>query len=250
MKKTIIIANWKCNPTTLKDAKELFESTKKKFKNAKGVEVVICPPFLYLLNLNTKNSHLKLGGQDCFWENKGAYTGEISATQLKDAGCQYVLVGHSEREKYFSETDEIANKKMRSAIRAKLKPVLCLGESLEEREKGNVQQALFRQAERALKGMKKDEIKSMLLAYEPVWAIGTGKPCSVEEAQTIRLYLRQILAKLYSMKISESVPILYGGSVNSKNAKAYIAEAGMQGVLVGGGSLNAKELTKIAQSIR
>ena len=250
MKKTIIIANWKCNPTTLKDAKELFESTKKKFKNAKGVEVVICPPFLYLLNLNTKNSHLKLGGQDCFWENKGAYTGEISATQLKDAGCQYVLVGHSEREKYFSETDEIANKKMRSAIRAKLKPVLCLGESLEEREKGNVQQALFRQAERALKGMKKDEIKSMLLAYEPVWAIGTGKPCSVEEAQTIRLYLRQILAKLYSMKISESMPILYGGSVNSKNAKTYIAEAGMQGVLVGGGSLNAKELTKIAQSIR
>jgi len=250
MKKTIIIANWKCNPTTLKDAKELFESTKKKFKNAKGVEVVICPPFLYLLNLNTKNSHLKLGGQDCFWENKGAYTGEISATQLKDAGCQYVLVGHSEREKYFSETDEIANKKMRSAIRAKLKPVLCLGESLEEREKGNVQQALFRQAERALKGMKKDEIKSMLLAYEPVWAIGTGKPCSVEEAQTIRLYLRQILAKLYSMKISESMPILYGGSVNSKNAKTYIAEAGMQGVLVGGGSLNAQELTKIAQSIR
>src|SRR3989344_4049457 len=250
MKKTIIIANWKCNPTTLKDAKELFESTKKKFKNAKGVEVVICPPFLYLLNLNTKNSHLKLGGQDCFWENKGAYTGEISATQLKDAGCQYVLVGHSEREKYFSETDEIANKKMRSAIRAKLKPVLCLGESLEEREKGNVQQALFRQAERALKGMKKDEIKSMLLAYEPVWAIGTGKPCSVEEAQTIRLYLRQILAKLYSMKISESMPILYGGSVNSKNAKTYIAEAGMQGVLVGGGSLNAQELTKIAQSVR
>ena len=248
--KKLIIANWKCNPTTLKEAKALFESTKANLKNAKGVEIVICPPFLYLLNLNAKNSRLKLGGQDCFWENKGAYTGEISAAQLKDAGCQYVLVGHSEREKYFSETDEIANQKMRSAIKAKLKPVLCLGDSLEEREKGNVQQALFRQAEKALKGMKKDEIKNLFLAYEPVWAIGTGKPCSVGEAQTMRLYLRKILAKLYSMKISESVPILYGGSVNSKNAKTYIAEAGMQGVLVGGGSLNAKELADIVRAVR
>ena len=242
------------NPQTLAEAKTLFDSIRKGIKNtcpelSRRVEVVICPPFIYLSELKTTDSKLKLGGQDCFWEDKGAFTGEISTKQLKNSGCNFVIIGHSEREKYFSETDEVANKKIKSAIKSKIRPIFCIGDTLEDRKRGNVQQTLTCQIKKGLRGVRQSEVKNLILAYEPVWAIGTGKPCSANEVQKINLCLRKILTKFYSVKISQNMLILYGGSVNSKNARAYITEAGMQGLLIGGASLNAKEFIKIIKEV-
>lgn len=250
--KTLVVANWKCNPVTLAEAKKLFSATKKAVA-IKGVECVLCPPFIYLpvlKNASVKTSaRIKLGGQDCFWEDKGAFTGEISAKQLKDVGCEYVLIGHSERKKYFDETDEFANRKIKSALKNGLRPVFCVGDTLEDRKTGNIPQVLSRQIEKGLKGIKGAAVGKIILGYEPVWAIGSGKACSASEAQTINLYIRKILTKLYSAKVARNIPVLYGGSVNSNNAGSYIFEAGMSGILVGGASLNPKELAKVVKGV-
>ncbi len=260
--KILIVANWKMNLQTLVEAKTLFNSIKKGIKNVKnacpvgsrrlsfGVEAVICPPFVYLPEFKTTGSKLKLGAQDCFYEEKGAYTGEISPIMLKNLGCQYVILGHSERRKYFRETDEIINKKLKAAIRAKLKPIFCVGENREERERGETQMVLKCQIENGLKGIKKREITNLVLAYEPVWAVGTGKPCSTNEAQTMSLFLRKIVAKNYSSSVAKNLSVLYGGSVNGKNAKDYVLGAGMSGFLIGGASLDAKEFVKIIKDIK
>ena len=250
----LIVANWKCNPTTLQEAKKLFNSIKNGLKNIKRVEVVICPPFVYLSALGASTfakgyGGLAFGSQNCFWEEKGAFTGEISARQLKDLGCQYVILGHSERRKYFSETDEIINKKLKAALRAKLKPIFCVGEKLEERKGGKTQMVLKHQIEKGLKGIKKREIKNLVLAYEPVWAVGTGRPCSTNEAQIMSLFLRKIVAENYSSSVAKNLPVLYGGSVDSKNAKDYVLEARMSGLLIGGASLKIKEFVKIIKSV-
>jgi len=233
------------NPPTLAEAKKLFNLVKRGIGKIKKVKVVICPPFVYLPIL--KKSNLALGAQNCFWEEKGAFTGEVSAKMLKDSGCRYVILGHSERRRRFGETDEIINKKIRAAIKAKIKPIFCIGETSKERERGKTEKVIKLQLEKGLKGIKKTEIKNLVLAYEPVWAIGTGKACSAEEAQTMSLFLRKIIAKLYSLAASRNLPILYGGSVNSKNAKDYIVEARMDGLLIGGASLVAKEFIKIVK---
>lgn len=246
--KPLIVANWKMNPANLAEAKKLFDSVKKGIKNVKKAEAVICPPFPYLLSFRFRASSFKLGAQNCFWEEKGAFTGEVSAKMLKNFGCQYVILGHSERRKYFGETDEIINKKLRAALRAKLKPIFCVGESGQEREKGETEEILKSQLEKGLEGIKKGEIKNLILAYEPVWAIGTGKPCSLNEAQIISLYLRKVIARIYSLTLSKKLPILYGGSVNGKNARDYIIEAGMSGLLVGGASLDEEEFKQIIQN--
>ncbi|PIY90762.1 MAG: triose-phosphate isomerase [Candidatus Nealsonbacteria bacterium CG_4_10_14_0_8_um_filter_35_10] len=182
---------------------------------------------------------IKLGAQDCFWEKKGAYTGEISPTMLKDLGCQYVLLGHSER-KRLGETDEIINKKLKAALSAKLNPIFCLGETEKERDEGEIQNILKSQLEKGLNKISKKEIKNIVIAYEPVWAIGTGNPCHPSEAKKVLLFLRKFFKKNL---------ILYGGSVNSKNATPYIKEAKFQGLLIGGASLNAKEFIKIVKNL-
>jgi len=245
--KPLIIANWKCNPKNQAEAKELFNLIKRGVRKIKGGKVVICPPFVYLPIL--KNSNFPLGAQNCFWKELGPFTGEVSVKMLKDFGCQYVILGHSERRKYFGETDEMINQKLKTALKAKLKPIFCIGESWEERKRDKAQQVLKSQLEKGLKSIKKRGIKNLILAYEPVWAIGTGRPCSPVEAQTMSLFLRKIIAKLYSLAIAKNTPILYGGSVNSKNARDYVVEARMNGLLVGGASLDAKEFVKIVKSI-
>jgi len=249
--KPIVIANWKMNPTTLTETRQLFNSIKNGLKNIKNVEIIICPPFPYLLEFSARwrKSQVRLGAQNCFWEEKGPFTGEISARQLKDLGCQYVILGHSERRKYFSETDEIINKKLKAALRAKLKPIFCVGEKLEERKGGKTQMVLKHQIEKGLKGIKKREIKNLVLAYEPVWAVGTGRPCSTNEAQIMSLFLRKIVAENYSSSVAKNLPVLYGGSVDSKNAKDYVLEARMSGLLIGGASLKIKEFVKIIKSV-
>jgi triosephosphate isomerase len=247
--KLLIVANWKMNPSTLKGAKLLFNSVKKKLKSIKNVEVVICPPFIYLSILRSRMKNLKLGAQNMFYEIKGAYTGEISPVQLSDLGCKYVIVGHSEREKYFAETDKTANRKIKAAIRAKLDPIFCIGESREEREKGQTSSVLKSQIEKGLKKISQKHIKRITIAYEPTWAIGTGNPCDIEEAQKMRLLIRKIMARKYSLSAIKGLKILYGGSVNSKNALGYIKEAGLQGFVVGGASLDPEEFVKILKII-
>ena len=219
--KTLIVANWKMNPASLKEAKNLFDSVKQGIKKAcpehsRRVEVVVCPPFIYLSALNERGfaSIIKLGAQDCSWEEKGAFTGEVSPRQLKNLGVKYVILGHSERRKYFEETDEIVSRKLMACLKVGLKPILCV-EKLSQ-----------------LKGIKKD----IIVAFEPVSAIGTGKAFSVEKAKSARKAIKNNF-------------VLYGGSVNSENAKDYIEKAGFKGLLIGGASLKGKEFIEIIKSV-
>ncbi|MDO8486074.1 MAG: triose-phosphate isomerase [Candidatus Staskawiczbacteria bacterium] len=242
--KNLIVANWKCNPTTLKEARALFEAVKKGTKNIKS-EIVICPPFVYLPLF----SGLTLGAQNCFSEEKGAFTGEISALQLSDLKIEYVIIGHSERRRYFSETDNDINKKIKKSLLAKLKVILCVGETEEEWKKGEKPEILEKQITENLKGISGKEIKNIVIAYEPVWAIGTGKNCTVDETMSSVLFIRKIILKLYNREIADNIRIIYGGSVKSDNAAPYIKNARANGLLVGGASLNAEEFTKIIKII-
>ncbi len=264
--KPLIVANWKMNPQSLAEAKKLFDSVKRGVKNIKKAEVVICPPFLYLKELKEpsslkKNSVPLVGAQDVFWEKSGADTGEISPSMLKDMGCQYVIVGHSERRRYFSETDEVVNKKLKSVIEARMTPILCVGETQNQRDKGETENILRKQIEKALNDISKLKISpygrspegrqnsKLIIAYEPIWAIGTGKPCDPEEAQKMGLLIRKIISRIYNRTLAQKMPILYGGSVNSKNGASYIKEAGLQGLLIGGASLEAKEFVDLVRKI-
>ena len=215
--KPLIIANWKMNPQTLAEAKKLFNSVKRGIRNIEEVKVIICPPFIYLPVLKAN------GSQDCFWEEKGAYTGEVSPKMLKDLGVKYIIIGHSERRKYQEETDEIINKKLKVVIKGRLKPILCIDK--------------ISQLKKDLKGISRKEFKNLILAYEPLFAIGTGKPCSPEKAKKMLISIQK--------KVNRNTPVLYGGSVNSQNAKDYITKAGFQGLLIGGASLNSREFLKI-----
>ena len=254
--KRIIVANWKMNPETLLEAKKLFSSIKnwlgKNFNALKNIEVVICPPFVYLGSfsklLKTKTPKLKpkLGAQDLFWEEKGAFTGEISPKMLKNLGVEYVIVGHSERRKILRESDEMINKKLKTAIKAKLKPILCIGETEKERKAGKTFKLLKAQLKMALKNISNIELQTsnLILAYEPIWAIGTGNPCKPEDAKEVLMFLKKFTR---SLVYSTNHPLLYGGSVNSQNAKEYI-RVGFDGLLVGGASLNENEFIEIIKS--
>jgi len=253
--KPIIIANWKCNPLSVSEVKKVFNLIKQGVKGIKNIEIVLCPPFLYLLALislnprNGKQSNISFGSQNCFWEKSGAFTGEVSPEMIKNAGCRFVILGHSERRRYFGESDEMVNRKLKAALSAGLKPIFCIGETAEERNEAKTSDILAFQIENGIKDISSKEIKNLVIAYEPVWAIGTGNPCPAEEAQIMSLLIRKILNRLYGRYISKNIPIIYGGSVNSKNAASYIKDAGMQGLLVGGASLNPTEFKGIIKSI-
>ncbi len=220
--KKIIVANWKCNPKTLTEAKKLFNAVQK-------TKAVICPPFVYLSEFDYK----PLGAQNCLWEESGPYNGEISPKTLKDLGVKYVIIGHSERRSYFKETDEIINKKLKAALRAGLKPILCIGE-----KKGkNSKKVISIQLRKDLISISRKDLKKIIIAYEPVWAIGTGNFCQPEKAKKAMLFIKK--------KINNKV--LYGGSVNSKIAGNY-TKVGFDGLLVGGASLDAKEFIEITKN--
>ena len=236
----LIVANWKMNPTTLAEAKQIFDLIKKgvdKIENKKKVEVVVCPPFVFLSiisnqsMINDKLLIIKIGAQDVFYENPpaggGAFTGEISAKMLKNLGCGYVIIGHSERRKYFKETNETINKKLKAALKNGLKVILCI--------------AKISQIKNALKGIAKKQFKNLILAYEPIFAIGTGKPCSIEKAKKMNFLIRKI--------VKTNIKILYGGSVNSKNASDFVKEAKFHGLLIGKASLEPKEFVKIIKAV-
>jgi len=235
--KPLIVANWKCNPTTLEGAKLLFNSVKRGIQNIRNLEVVICPPFPYLSIINNQLSIIKLGAQDCFWEERGAYTGEISPKMLKDLGVEYVIIGHSERRKYQQEKDLMIYKKIEAALKRGLKPILCIDKIPQLpsflRKRGG------RRGRNPLRPKK--DLEDVIIAYEPLFAIGTGKPCSIDKAKKMRIAIKK--------KLNKNIPILYGGSANSENARDYVKKAGFQGLLVGGASLNAQEFIKIVKNV-
>lgn len=232
--KPLIVANWKMNPASIKEAEKLFNSVSEGVKDIKDAETVICPPFIYLPLLKG----LTLGAQDSYWEKKGAYTGEVSVAMLKDLGCEYVIVGHSERRKLFGEKDNDVNKKVLTVLDAGLIPILCVGETEEEREQEKTEEVLKEELEVGL--IDVHDVSKVIVAYEPIWAIGTGNPCDVEEAQR----MKEIIQKM----VSKDIKVLYGGSAKASNAEAYLKQAGFDGLLVGGASLKAEEFIKIVNS--
>ncbi|HZK38455.1 MAG TPA: triose-phosphate isomerase [Clostridia bacterium] len=245
MRKPIIAGNWKMNKT-INEALGLVNEIKEE-ANKTDVEVVVCCPFTVISEVKKaiEGSKVKLGAQNMHWEEEGAFTGEISANMLKDLGVDYVIIGHSERRQYFNETDEIVNKKVVKAIEKGLKPIICVGETLNEREKNRTFDVVKRQTLAALESVGKDEMNDVVIAYEPVWAIGTGKTASSQDANEVIAYIRSLLQNKYGIEISEEVRIQYGGSVKPSNATEIMNEIDIDGALVGGASLKAEEFLEI-----
>jgi len=215
-------------------------------KDAKH-EVILCVPYtdLFYALLNAQGTNIKIGAQNMHWEEKGAYTGEVSGQMLKSIGVEYVIIGHSERRQYFAETDETVNKKIKSALAVELKPIVCVGETLEQRESGVTEQIITSQVEKAFEGIPSTDLDKIIVAYEPIWAIGTGKTATKEDANTTIMQIRKKLAEMYGQNEANGVIIQYGGSVKSSNAKELFEMSDIDGGLVGGASLKAEEFSKI-----
>ena len=210
-------------------------------------EVILCVPYtdLFYALLHVQGTNIKIGAQNMHWEEKGAYTGEVSAPMLKSIGVEYVIIGHSERRQYFAETDETVNKKIKSALAHGLKPIVCVGETLEQRESGQTEQIVTSQVEKAFEGIPASELEKIIVAYEPIWAIGTGKTATKEDANSTIMQIRKKLAEMYGQNEANGVIIQYGGSVKSANAKELFEMSDIDGGLVGGASLKADEFSKI-----
>jgi len=238
-----IAGNWKMN-TTVSEAIDLIKAMRKELDKISNVEKVVCPPFISLAPVKEllKKSSIKLGAQNLYFLEKGAYTGEISPLMVADL-CEFVILGHSERRQYFNETGEIVNKKVVAALKAGLKPILCIGERLEENEAGKTEGVVAEQLKSALAGIADPD--GLIIAYEPVWAIGTGKAATGEQANKTIAFIRRNIAKSYDDKTAQEMRILYGGSVTATNAAEFMQEAEIDGALVGGASLKATEFLSI-----
>jgi triosephosphate isomerase len=240
--------NWKMNKT-VGEAINLVKELKTVISGVKGVEVAVAPPFiaLYAVRQELEGSSILLAAQNLYWEEKGAFTGEVSPLMLKEVGCHYVIIGHSERRQFFGETDETVNRRIKAALPQGLKVIFCIGETLKEREEGKTFSVIERQVEGGLKGLSHQEMKGMTVAYEPVWAIGTGKTATPDQAEEVHRYIRGKFEKLYSREISEEIRIQYGGSVTPENIKGLMNQANIDGALVGGASLKAESFSKIVR---
>jgi len=245
---SFVAGNWKMNKT-LREAKELATEVVRAASSLLGAEIVLCPPFTALSEVakTIEGSSVQLAGQDVFWEEKGAFTGEISGLMLKDVGCQYVIVGHSERRQILGEDDLMINRKLKAALRQQIFPILCIGETLEERDSGKTLQRIESQLKQDLNGLNKTEISQVVVAYEPVWAIGTGRNATPSQAQEVHQFIRQILGQSYGQELASCAIIIYGGSVKPENAYSLMAEPDIDGFLVGGASLEAKSFIKIIE---
>jgi triosephosphate isomerase len=243
-----IAGNWKMNKT-VDEALDLVRQLKTSLSNIGEVEVAVAPPFtaLYPISLELKGSSIRLAAQNLFYEEKGAFTGEISPLMLREIGCQYVIIGHSERRQFFGETEETVNRKIRAALSQNLKPIFCVGESLKEREGGETFSVIGRQVEGGLRNIVDKEMANIVIAYEPVWAIGTGKTATPEQAEEVHRFLREQLERLCSREIGEKVRIQYGGSVTPENIKGLMSQEDIDGALVGGASLKWESFSKIVR---
>lgn len=245
MRTPFVAGNWKMNmlqSTGVELARALAA-----VKPAGQVEVAVCPPFVYLASVKQaiSSSHVKLGAQNVYFEAKGAFTGEISCEMLKDVGCEYVILGHSERRHILGETDKMINAKVKAAIGAGLKPILCVGELLEERDANKTESVIETQLTGGLEGLTADQLKELVIAYEPVWAIGTGRTASPEQAQDVHQFIRNWLIGKFGNGFAQSVRIQYGGSVKGDNAAQLMSKPDVDGALVGGASLKADDFLKI-----
>ena len=246
MRRALVAGNWKMNlekDSAVELVKTLVEGT----KDIDDRDILVCPsyPLLSIVYDVLKGSNVWLGAQNMYYEKKGAFTGEVSADMLKSVGCEWVILGHSERRHIFNEDDNLINKKVISAIEQGLKPILCVGELLEERESGKTEEVVKRQVVEGLKNISSEDIKKITIAYEPVWAIGTGKTATPEDADSIHSLIRDILKDLYNSNISENMRILYGGSVKPENVDNLMAKENIDGALVGGASLKADSFLRI-----
>jgi triosephosphate isomerase len=250
MRKRTIAGNWKMNKN-LGEAVELAKSLKEHTAKVKGdVDVIICPPFTNLTAISNviKDTHIGLGAQNMHWQEKGAFTGEISGDMLKSVGCDYVIVGHSERRQYFGETDETVNLKIRQAIDCGLNPIVCIGETLEERQDDATEDVLDAQLKNGLKDLSRKNMEQVIIAYEPVWAIGTGEVATPEQAQDAHAFIRNFLTEGYDQQLADNLCILYGGSMKPKNAADLLAKPDVDGGLIGGASLDAESFMGIILS--
>ena len=248
MRRKVIAGNWKMNKLP-NEAIAFIEELTPLVKDTEN-EVVLCVPYtdLFYSLLIAQNTNIKIGAQNMHWEEKGAYTGEVSAEMLKSIGVEYVILGHSERREYFAETDETVNKKLKKAFEVGLKPIVCVGETLSQREDGKTIEIITTQTRLALEGLTEEQVANTIIAYEPIWAIGTGKTATAEDANSAIHEIREEISKIYGQNIANRVIIQYGGSVKSTNSKELFAMSDIDGGLVGGASLDASEFSKIVNS--
>lgn len=251
MRTPIIAGNWKLNKT-VSDAVLLTTDLAKLVDNISDVEIVVAPVFTALSNVHDviNGTNIQLAAQDLYWEDSGAFTGEVSAPMLKDVGCDYVIIGHSERRQYFGETNETVNQKVKAALSHELKPIICVGELLEERETGKTEAVIEDHVKGGIGDLTESEMESCIIAYEPVWAIGTGKTATPDQAQEVHSFIRDILKDCYSDKLASKIRIQYGGSVKPENAAELMSQQDVDGALVGGASLDAESFAEIVKQSR
>jgi triosephosphate isomerase (TIM) len=249
MRKPIIAGNWKMNKTVA-EAVALVEDIKRDLADCKDAEVVLCPPFTALAAVSETitGTHIDLGAQNMHWEASGAYTGEVAPGMLRELFCHYVIVGHSERRTYFGETDEIVNKKVHAALAANLRPIVCVGELLEERDAGQTAAVVETQVRGSLAGLTARQWTDVVIAYEPVWAIGTGRTATPEQAQEVHALIRGVVRDLADASLADSVRIQYGGSMKPANAKELLAQPDIDGGLIGGAALEARSFVDIVKA--
>lgn len=250
MRKPFIAGNWKMN-TGHQVAESLVSGLVEQIGNVTTVDIAVCPPFVYL-QLVAKalgSSNIAFGAQDIYFERNGAFTGEISAEMLKDVCCTYVLVGHSERRHVIGETDELINKKLVAAINGGLLPILCVGELLEEREAGKTDEVVINQLKKGLAGICEERVQAVTIAYEPVWAIGTGKTATSDQAQEVHAMIRKLLAEMYNETIAQELRIQYGGSAKPSNTAELMACPDVDGLLVGGASLKVEDFSAMIKTV-
>lgn len=252
MRKKIVAGNWKMNctlPEGKKLASEVIHMVQDEVNN--DVDVILIPPFIHLTgiqNLIGSSERIFLGAQNCHEAKEGAFTGEVSAAMLVSVGATHVILGHSERREYFKETDELLADKVAFVLENNLTPIFCCGERLEVRETGNHEELVGSQIKKTLFGLSKDQIKKVVIAYEPVWAIGTGKTASAEQAQEMHAFIRKKIASKYTQEVADSISILYGGSVKPENAKEIFSQPDVDGGLIGGASLKSRDFTNIVKA--
>ena len=248
-RKTIIAGNWKMNKT-LSEMKAYAEELRPIMPKAKWCETVLCVPFVNIPAAVRvfKDCHISIGAQNCHFEKSGAFTGEVTAEMLKEVGVKYVIIGHSERRQYYNETDLTVNKKVLAALEADLRPIVCVGESLEQREAGTTMELIRYQVKAALANVPADKIRRVVMAYEPLWAIGTGKTATAEQANEVCEEIRAVIRKLYGARSSRAVTVQYGGSMNPKNARDLLAQPDVDGGLIGGAALKPADFVEIIKA--
>ncbi|MCB0281424.1 MAG: triose-phosphate isomerase [Calditrichaeota bacterium] len=250
MKRNKVIAgNWKMYKNN-SEAQQLANQIKIRSTEIKKTEIILCPPFsaLALVHEQVKDSSITVGAQNLYWEKEGAFTGEISAGMIKSCGAAYVIIGHSERRQYFGETDATVNKRIKAALAEGLKAIVCVGESLDQRESGVTAKVIETQVTAGLEGLSKDDMKNLIIAYEPVWAIGTGKTATPEQAQEVHAQIRGLIDAQFGSDVAEKIKIQYGGSVKPENAETLLSQPDIDGALVGGACLKAETFLPIIQA--